>query len=221
MTGAVGPASRGAVFDLDGTLIDSLPDLAGALNRSLACHGKPPLERSEVAAMVGDGATVLLRRGYAARGLEPSPSDLTMFLNDYEAHAAELTEPFPGIPEVLADLRVKGLALAVCTNKPEASARKVLAALDLEDYFCAIIGGDAIQYRKPDPRHLQAVLAAIDVSAANAVMIGDHRNDMLAASGSNVVGIFVAWGYGTADAVYRVDQPAELPATIAAALEHS
>jgi len=221
MIGVAGSPSCGAVFDLDGTLIDSLPDLAAALNRSLARHGEEPLGRADVALMVGDGAAMLLRRGYTARGLEASETDLALFLDDYEAHVTDLTEPYPGIPQALVDLRAQGLVLGVCTNKPEASARKVLAALDLERYFDAIIGGDTAPHRKPDPRHLQAVLTAIDVGASRAVMIGDHRNDMLAASGSDVAGIFVTWGYGRAEAAYQVDRPAELPMMIETVLNGS
>ncbi|MEE3502102.1 HAD-IIIA family hydrolase [Acidiphilium acidophilum] len=206
--------AKAVVFDLDGTLIDSLPDLAGALNRSLARHGQGPIVQSDVAPMVGDGAKVLLQKGYAACGLSPTDEDEAIFLADYEAHVTDLTEPFPGIPAALTALRDSGYRLAVCTNKPEVSARKVLAALDLEAFFDVVIGGDATPYRKPDPRHLQAVLNALDVTTTDAVMVGDHINDMKTAAGLRVDAIFVTWGYGRTDAMTRVDQAAQLPALV-------
>lgn len=206
--------AKAVVFDLDGTLIDSLPDLAGALNRSLARHGQGPIVQSDVAPMVGDGAKVLLQKGYAACGLSPTDEDEAIFLADYEAHVTDLTEPFPGIPAALTALRDSGYRLAVCTNKPEVSARKVLAALDLEVFFDVVIGGDATPYRKPDPRHLQAVLNALDVTTTDAVMVGDHINDMKTAAGLRVDAIFVTWGYGRTDAMTRVDQAAQLPALV-------
>ena len=209
------PLTRAVVFDLDGTLIDSLPDLAGALNRSLARHGHGPVPPEDVAPMVGDGAKVLLQKGYATYDLVPSDEDEAIFLADYEAHVTDLTEPFPGIPKALADLRDAGYQLAVCTNKPEVSARKVLAALELEASFDAVIGGDATPFRKPDPRHLQAVLQAIDVDPTHAIMVGDHRNDMATAAGSGVTAIFVTWGYGRTDAPIRIDRADQLPTTVA------
>lgn len=206
--------SKAVVFDLDGTLIDSLPDLAAALNRSLARHDCGPIEVAEVAPMVGDGAKVLLRKGYAARNLTPSAHDESVFLEDYEAHVTDLTEAYAGIPEVLAALKASGYALAVCSNKPEVSARKVLNALDLEQYFPVVIGGDMTPYRKPDPRHLGAVLEAMNIGKADAVMIGDHANDMATAAGLGAKAIFVTWGYGQSDAPVRVDQVSALPGVI-------
>ncbi len=206
---------RAVVFDLDGTLIDSLPDLAAALNRSLARHGQAAIEGEQVKPMIGDGALMLLQRGYGARGLTPSDADIQVFLDDYQAHVTDLTSVYPEIPAVLATLAAQGYALAVCTNKPEASARKVLAALNLLAPFPVVIGGDTTPFRKPDPRHLQAVLDAIGVSPAQAVMIGDHPNDLATADGCGARAIFCAWGYGKSDAPLRADNPAQLPALIA------
>ncbi len=206
---------KAVVFDLDGTLIDSLPDLAGALNRSLARHGSPPVPLTEVAPMVGDGARVLLHKGYAARNLLPSDHDEAFFLADYEAHVTDLTKPFPGIPEALIALRDSGYQLGLCTNKPEVSARIVLSALDLDKFFPIVVGGDATTHRKPDPRHLAAVLAAMNVAKDQAVMIGDHANDMATASGLGVTAIFVTWGYGRTDAPVRVDRAIDLPEMVA------
>lgn len=209
---------KAVVFDLDGTLIDSLPDLAAALNRSLARHGKGPLDRPAVAAMVGDGAKVLLKKGYAACGLTPTDEDEAIFLADYEAHVTDLTECYPGIPEAMIALRDAGYHLGLCTNKPEASARKVLAALDLERFLPIVIGADATPYRKPDPRHLAAVLEAMQVEKTHAVMVGDHANDVATATGLGVPAIFVTWGYGHSDEKRRIDNAADLPAAVTAVL---
>ena len=212
---------RAVVFDLDGTLIDSLPDLAAALNRSLARHGQAPITTDQVKPMVGDGALMLLQRGYSARGLTPSDADTDIFLADYQAHVTDLTSIYPEIPAMLATLAAQGYALAVCTNKPEASARKVLAALNLLAPFPVVIGGDTTPFRKPDPRHLQAVLDAIGVAPAHAVMIGDHPNDLATADGCGAGAIFCAWGYGQSDSPHRAASPAQLPALIATLLPAS
>lgn len=206
-------AAQGVVFDLDGTLIDSLPDLAAALNRSLSQHEKTPIPRAEVAPMVGDGAKILLQRGYAARGLVPSAKDEAAFLADYEAHVTDLTECYPGIPEALAMLAASGYRIGLCTNKPENSARKVLKALDIIRFFPVVIGGETT-HRKPDPRHLGAVLEALEVDPASAVMVGDHKNDLATAAGLSVPAIFVTWGYGRAEAAFAVDRAEELLPTI-------
>ncbi|WP_174503328.1 phosphoglycolate phosphatase [Acidiphilium sp. C61] len=199
-------ASRGVVFDLDGTVIDSLPDLAAALNRSLARHGAAPVAREDVAPMVGDGAKMLLKRGYAARGMTPEAADEAIFLADYEAHVTDLTEPYPGIVTALETLAARGYRLGMCTNKPEASARKVLAALDLDRFFPVLIGGDATNFRKPDPRHLGAVLEAMTIAPRGAVMVGDHHNDIATAEGLGVASIFVRWGYGRAEGTIAIGE---------------
>ncbi len=208
-------ASRKAVvFDLDGTLIDSLPDLAAALNRSLARHGRGPVPLPDVGPMVGDGAKVLLQKGYATFDLSPTAEDEAVFLADYEVHVTDLTEPYAGIPEALAALTAEGYVLGLCTNKPEVSARKVLAALDLDRFFPVVIGGDATPYRKPDPRHLAAVLSAMSIDKQDAVMVGDHANDIATASGLGVPSVFVTWGYGTAEGTVSIDAPAQLSGAV-------
>ncbi len=201
------------VFDLDGTLIDSEPDLRAALNRVLGGEGLPALDAEAVRSMIGDGAKVLVERGFGARGRVAQPENLAAFLADYEANAAVETVAYPGIVEALTALQAAGHQLAVCTNKPNAAALSVLRALGLADFFSAVIGGDSTPYRKPDPRHLAAALDAL--GAAEAVMVGDHENDMAAARGLNIPGIFAAWGYGHAASPQVARSAAELPAIIA------
>jgi phosphoglycolate phosphatase len=185
-----------AVFDLDGTLVDSAPDLHAALDRLMAVKRLPGFARAEVVAMIGDGVRVLLERAYAARGITLDEAGLQHFMTDYEANAAVLTRAFDGIPELLGGLRDAGWRLAVCTNKPEGAARVLLSGLGLVGHFSALGGGDSFPMRKPDPGHLRATLAAAGALPEDAVMIGDHRNDIEAARGAGVRAIFAGWGYG-------------------------
>ena len=190
------PAPRCAVFDLDGTLVDSAPDIHAALDRLMARRGLPSFARAEVVGMIGDGVRVLLERAFAARGIALDEASFNHFMADYEANAAVLTRPFDGIPELLSTLGDAGWRLAVCTNKPEAAARVLLSGLGLDRHFSALGGGDSFPMRKPDPGHLRATLAAAGAAPERAVMIGDHANDMLAARGAGVRAIFAGWGYG-------------------------
>jgi phosphoglycolate phosphatase len=187
---------RCAVFDLDGTLVDSAPDLHAALDRLMAVKRLPGFARAEVVGMIGDGVRVLLERAHAARGIALDEAGLQHFMTDYEANAAVLTRAFDGIPELLGGLRDAGWRLAVCTNKPEGAARVLLSGLGLDGHFSALGGGDSFPMRKPDPGHLRATLAAAGAAPEDAVMIGDHRNDIEAARGAGVHAIFAGWGYG-------------------------
>jgi phosphoglycolate phosphatase len=190
------PAPRCAVFDLDGTLVDSAPDIHAALDRLMARRHLPGFARAEVVGMIGDGVRVLLERACAARSIALDQAGFDHFMADYEANAAVLTRPFAGIPELLGALGDAGWRLAVCTNKPEAAARVLLSGLGLDRHFSALGGGDSFPMRKPDPGHLRATLAAAAAAPEQAVMIGDHANDMLAARGAGVRAIFAGWGYG-------------------------
>jgi phosphoglycolate phosphatase len=207
--------NRTAVFDLDGTLVDSAPDLHAALDRMMARLGRPPFARAEVVAMIGDGVRALVERALAARSLPFSEAALEGFSADYTARAAEATRPFPGVAEALARLESAGWRLAVCTNKPAAATAALLEALGLTGRFAAVGGGDSFPVRKPDPGHLRATLDAAGGAPDAAAMIGDHRNDVLAARGAGLPCVFAGWGYGPpamaegAAAVAR--RPEELP----------
>jgi phosphoglycolate phosphatase len=188
---------RTAIFDLDGTLVDSAPDLHAAINRQMAARGLSGFALPEIVAMVGDGARALVERALAARGKPFDAAALEAFLADYTAHAAVETRPYPGILATLETLEARGWRLAVCTNKPEQAAREVLAALDLARFFAAVGGGDSYPTRKPDPAHVLATLRDAGGDPAHAVMIGDHHNDIAAAEAAGIPAIFAAWGYGT------------------------
>jgi phosphoglycolate phosphatase len=190
-------AARTLVFDLDGTLADTVPDLAASLNRVMAGRSLLPFARAEIARMVGDGAAALIARAFAARAHPQDPQALPDFLADYGANFARETRAYPGVDAALARLAAAGWRFAVCTNKPQAPARNLLAALGLGHAFAAIGGGDSFPTRKPDPAHLLATIAAAGGTAARALMAGDHRNDVRAATGAGIPCIFAAWGYGT------------------------
>ena len=189
---------RLAVFDLDGTLVDSAPDIHAALDRLMAARGVAPFARAEVVGMIGDGVRVLVERALAARGLAFDEATLAAFTADYTARAAEATALFPGIAAALDALAAAGWALAVCTNKPAAATAALLGALGLAGRFAAVGGGDSFPVRKPDPGHLLGTLRQAGGDPGRAVMIGDHRNDVLAASGAGLPCLFAGWGYGTA-----------------------
>ena len=188
--------SRTLLLDLDGTLVNSVPDIRAALNRLMAARGLADFSAAETAAMVGDGVRVLTERAFAARGHVADENAIAAFAADYGAHAAIETRPYPDVPETLTALADAGWRLAVCTNKPEAAARALLKALDLSRFLSAIGGGDSFPVRKPDPAHLIATLAAAGGDPAHAVMAGDHANDVAAARGAGIPCIFAAWGYG-------------------------
>ena len=210
------------LFDLDGTLVDSVPDLAAAVNALLREQGRPPLPIEAVTRMVGDGTTALVRRALAASGLEDAPFAplLQRFLALYEAGATRLTRPYPGVPEGLARLAAAGCRLALCTNKPERATRAVIDGLGLGCFFEVVIGGDSLSALKPDPAPLLAALARLDAPASRAVMVGDHRNDVAAAHGAGIAAVLARYGYGAAtlgdllpDAA--IDRFSELPAALA------
>lgn len=203
--------TRAVIFDLDGTLIDSLPDLRATLNRSLARHDLAPLSPEQVRPMVGDGSKKLLERGYAVYGRMPTEEDFTVYSADYEAHVTDETKPFDGVGEMLDSLRKSGFKLGICSNKPHKAAARILAALNLKEYFPVLIGADQTAYRKPDPRHLAEVLKAMDVSPRDAIMVGDHQNDLATAKGLDVPAIFVTWGYGRVEAPVVAHRVSELP----------
>ncbi len=185
------------MLDLDGTLVDTVPDLAAALNRLLAAHDLAPFNLAETAAMVGDGVAKLVERAFTARGGAFDAAAVAAFSADYSKHVAVESKLFPGVRETLDGLAGEGWRLAVCTNKPEVATRLLLTATGLAPLFCAVGGGDSFPARKPDPAHLLATLRAAGGEPGTAVMAGDHRNDVLAARGAGVPCVFAAWGYGT------------------------
>ncbi|HKF71834.1 MAG TPA: HAD-IA family hydrolase, partial [Stellaceae bacterium] len=177
---------RGLLLDLDGTLVDSLPDLLDVLNQVLGDFGVPALTAAEAKPMVGDGTLRLVERALAARGVTPDqikPAQ-SRFLTLYEARPARLSRLYAGVPEALTALEAAGWVCAVCTNKPERATRVMLSELDLDRFFRAVITGDTLPQKKPDPAPMRAALAALEVPPHRAIAVGDHPNDLLAARGA-------------------------------------
>lgn len=204
---------RLAIFDLDGTLVDSAPDIAAVLNRALSRAGLAPFALPEVAAMIGDGARALLLKAFSARGVPLDEAEvMPPFLEDLEANGTVLTRPYAGMDAALDALTSQGWQFAVCTNKPFAATRALLGALALDARFPIVLGGDSLSVRKPDPGHVRGVLAAAGVAPGQAVMIGDHQNDIRAAKGAGLRSVFAAWGYGSGEGADLVaPTPAALP----------
>jgi phosphoglycolate phosphatase len=209
------------VFDLDGTLVDSVPDLTNALNEVLRERGYRALSRAEVTPMVGDGVPALVARGFAARGADAAEAAeaLPRYVEFYEAHATALTRPYPGVRETLGELRRRGYRHAVCTNKLQQATMAVLAGLDLTGLFDGIAGGDRYATRKPDPGHLLGLIGDVGGSAGRAVMIGDSENDAAVAHAAAVPLVMMRYGYSRVDpetlgAAAILDRFTDLPATL-------
>jgi phosphoglycolate phosphatase len=181
-----------AIFDLDGTLIDSLDDLAASVNHALAEVGLPPRRRDEIRSFVGEGARRLVERAVGARQDLVEPA-LAAWRVHYEAHCLDRTRPYPGIPEALAGAR---LPVAVLTNKPGPLARRILAGLGLDAGLVGVIGGDEAP-RKPDPAGARALLARAGATAAESVLVGDSRVDAATARAAGLRFVGVTWGLGT------------------------
>jgi phosphoglycolate phosphatase len=203
--------ARLAVFDLDGTLVDSIDDLHASVNHALAAVGLPTRSREEVRGYVGEGARVLLERAVAPHGelLEPA---LAAWRPHYAAHCLDRTAPYPGIAALLAGA---GRVLAVHTNKPGAMARKILDGLGLLPRFAAVVGGDEAP-RKPDPTGLLEIMSRAGATPAETVFVGDSRHDVRTAQAAGVAMVAVTWGLSSraelaaAGATVVVDDAAEL-----------
>lgn len=203
--------TRLAILDLDGTLLDTLDDLASSVNVALAAVGLPPRARDEIERFVGDGARNLLARAVAPRHELLDPA-LAAWWADYRANCLATTRPFPGIPGLLTR---SGRRLAVHTNKPGELARRILAGLGLLDRFALVTGGDDAP-RKPSPAGTLAIMRRLGASARDTVFIGDSPTDVRTARAAGVTLVGVSWGFRpeaelrAAGAVHVVDTVAGL-----------
>lgn len=197
------PTPRLAVFDMDGTLLDSLPDLVASADRLLTGYDLPGIAPDLVRAMVGDGVAALVQRLLAHAGPAATAIDtreaVARYMADYTPRSTEQSRLFPGTEYALETLRTNGWHLAVCTNKPVAAATRIIEALGLAGVFDAIGGGDSFAARKPNPVHLLGTIQLAHGTAPRAIMVGDHHNDIAAAEGAGVRAIFARWGYGHPD----------------------
>jgi phosphoglycolate phosphatase len=184
------------VFDLDGTLVDTAPDLTNALNDVLTRRGHAPVELATIRACVGHGARVMIEEALRRAGAEGDVDRmLSEFLVHYEANIANESRPFPGAADALEDLVAHGATLAVCTNKREHLSRKLLQQLDLARYFSSLAGRDTFAVSKPDPGHLTQLIAMAGGNPSRAVMVGDSDIDIRTAKAASVPMILVSFGY--------------------------
>jgi phosphoglycolate phosphatase len=201
------------IFDLDGTLVDSLDDLTDASNAMLTRFGRGELTRREVRLLVGQGAKRLVERAMPGASPDEVEEGVQLFLAYNDLHIADRTRLYPGVRETLSILGEERL-LSIISNKYEAHCRKLLAVLGVADHFGAVLGADSLPFRKPSPEPVLRLLADLEVTAAETVMVGDSSNDIIAGQGAGVLTIGCTYGYGDIselnDADYRIDRFAEL-----------
>ncbi len=217
------------LFDLDGTLIDSVPDVRAAVNRALEDDGRRALSLDEVKGLVGEGAQVLIEKALALTGTPGNPKRvedcLQRFVSAYVEHPAEHTVIYPRVLETLERLESEGIRLGICTNKPQATTMPVLEALNLGRYFHAVTCGDSVPHRKPDGRHVTLTLERMGGAPESAALVGDSETDMAAARGAGISAIAVTYGYCrvppySLDADALIDDFGDLPETLRTVFLH-
>jgi phosphoglycolate phosphatase len=215
------------VFDLDGTLVDTAPDLIGTLNALFAREGLPPLDYGEARNLIGGGARRLLERGLCRDGVSVPSDELDRLFQDYvSAYAsriAELSRPFPGLEAALDRLSAAGCVFAICTNKLEWLSVRLMEELGLRSRFVAICGQDTFGVQKPDPEMVRRTIARAGGRLDRSIMIGDSRNDVAAAQAAGVPVVAVDFGYteipvGKLNPDRVISHFDELPAAVASLL---
>ena len=215
------------VFDLDGTLIDSIPQVAAAVNATLAEASRPPLPLPAIRTMIGEGAKATVERAFAATGGIDGidlGARLARYLVHYLADPASHTVVYPGVFDVLEQLSAAGARMGICTNKPGATTRPVLDALGLSRYFTAVVTADDTRHPKPDGRHVLETILAMNAELGLAVFVGDSKHDLAAARDARVPAVAVTYGYGYSrdeamTAAACIDRFQDLPAAIAKILD--
>ncbi len=199
------------IFDLDGTLLDSVPDLAAAVDAMLVLRGRPPAGRDRVKNWVGNGSLVLVRRALAGNiehaSVDAAAADAAHrdFLQAY-AGEHHLTQVYPGVKTLLEWLQQQGVAMAVATNKPERFVAPLLQEKGLGNYFSWLVGGDTLPVRKPDPMALLWIIQQAGVTVENTLFVGDSRNDVRAARAAAVKVVAVSYGYNHGEPI-AVENP--------------
>lgn len=187
------------VFDLDGTLVDTAPDLMAGLNHVLAVEGMAPVHYDDMTFLVGQGARAMIERGFKLRNRNVEPTRLAelldLFIDHYLSGMPGESKPFEGVVASLDALKADGFRLAVCTNKLERLTLPLLSGLKLDGYFDAVAGGDTFDVRKPDPGHILKTIERAGGDAAHGIMVGDSVNDILAARNADLPSIAVPFGY--------------------------
>jgi len=183
------------IFDLDGTLVDSVEDLCNSVNAARAYMGLPPLAHELVASYVGNGAPVLIRRAMGPEATEEQVQEaLGFFLSYYREHMLDHTRPYPGVVETLEKLHECGVRMAVLTNKPERFSRDLCAGLGLAQYFFRIYGGNSFEQKKPDPVGIRTLMQQAGAKPQETWMVGDSATDVLTARNAGVRAVGVTYG---------------------------
>jgi phosphoglycolate phosphatase len=213
---------RAVIFDLDGTLADTVPDLAVAVDRTLADLALPPAGEERVRTWVGNGAKVLLERALQQAGaptlLEQA---LALFFRHYGSEFTARSRLYPGVGDTLSQLAARGLRLAVCTNKPSRFVRPLLLHFGIERHFAAVAGGDDLPVKKPDPAPLHHLARTLALSSGECLVVGDSRTDVAAARAAGMAVAAVRYGYNHGEPIddsrpdAAVDAFGELTALIA------
>ena len=185
------------IFDLDGTLVDTKADLAAATNFMLAALKLPTLTLPQVERLVGEGARVLVERALGPQRSELVPCGFTLFMEYYTAHLLDHTHAYPGMGELLAAAHTQGLALSVLTNKPEVPSRAILTGLGLAHFFSALVGGDTLPVRKPNPQGVHSLQRMTGIDLTATLLIGDSCIDVETGRAAGVTTCGVTWGFGT------------------------
>lgn len=198
------------IFDLDGTLVESLPGIAASLNRALAAHGLPGHSHAAVRSFIGDGARMLVRRAVpSASPEEPRESMLRFFGSDYAVSWPSGTTVYPGILPLLGNLRARGIPLAVLSNKPHPFTVEIVDRLFPENTFAAVLGNREGLPHKPDPAGALEIAAALGVSPQECTLVGDSTMDLDTAINAGMKSIAVTWGYHDRDRLSAADAIAD------------
>ena len=187
------------VLDLDGTLVDTAPDLLDSLNHTLGAGGVAHTDTAGFRQFVGHGGRVMIERAYQAQekalAIDEHDRLFALFLDHYGANIPGRSKPYPGVPEALDRFAAAGYLLAVCTNKTEAFSQKLIDSLGMTHHFAAICGQDTFAFRKPDPRHLTETIRKAGGDVSRAVMVGDSRTDIDTAKAAGIPVVAVDFGY--------------------------
>ena len=201
------------LFDLDGTLIDSAPDLALSVNYMLRCVNHNEFSEEIIDSWVGNGASTLVRRALSGSKIVDEninndlfDKSLSIFLEYYKNNLCVKTTPYPNVKQTLQALKSDGYKLAIITNKPFDFIEPILQQLELDNLFQLCIGGDSLPEKKPSPLPLQYMCEKFNINARNTLMIGDSKNDILAAKAANIQSIAVSYGYNYGEDI-RVYEP--------------
>ena len=213
------PETETLILDLDGTLVDSMPDISASLNRTFAAEGLSPAKPERVQVLIALGPRAMVEQTARECGADDDrdfDALRDLFLAEYKSRPVENTVVYPGVFDVLERLRDQGVKLGICTNKPEITALTVIPALGLDAYFPVIVCGDTLPYKKPDPRHVHKVIDLLGGDPARSVFVGDSEVDIAAADNAGLPMVLVSYGYPLAppqelEAAALIDHFSELP----------